>query len=121
MQLWPLLACLRSSCVILQSVGFLLGSIGVRQLILPLFLICRFFTIMDALAADVELVVSFLDIVALGVDVATTAQFASVNGVPRLLQPLARVHHLAAIKTDYTFFVGDQLSIEHQDLPRAQC
>ena len=57
----------------------------------------------DALAADVELDVSFLYIVSLGVDVATTAQFASVNGVPILLQPLARVHHLAAIHTDYTF------------------
>ena len=33
-------------------------------------------------------------------------QFANANGVPRLLQPLARVHHLAAIHTDYTFFVG---------------
>ena len=73
----------------------------------------------DALAADVELAVSFLYIVSLGVDVATTAQFASVNGVPRLLQPLARVHHLAAIKTNYTFFVGSQLSIEQEDLPRA--
>ena len=73
----------------------------------------------DALAADVELAVSFLYIVSLGVDVATTAQFASVNGVPRLLQPLARVHHLAEIHTNYTFFVGAQLSIEHQDLPKA--
>ena len=72
----------------------------------------------DALAADMELVVSLLYIVSLSVDVATTIQFASVNCVPRLVPP-ARVHHLAAIKTNNKPFAVSQLSIEHQDLPRA--
>ena len=41
----------------------------------------------DALAADVDLAVSFLYIVSLGVDIATKTQLAAVQGVPRRLSP----------------------------------
>ena len=52
----------------------------------------------DALAADIALVVSFLYIVSLGVDVATTNQHATVRGVPSRFSSFHRVLHVAAVK-----------------------
>ena len=73
----------------------------------------------DALAADVDLVVSFLYIVSFGVDVATTAQLATVRGVPSRLSSLQLVQHVAAVKDKFTFFVGEQLRREGREVYRA--
>ena len=62
----------------------------------------------DALAADVDLVVSFLYIVSLGMDVATTTQLAIVGGVPSRLSSDQRVLHVAAVNNEYTFFRGSR-------------
>ena len=67
------------------------------------------------------LVVSFLYIVSLGVDVATTTQLATVGGVPSRPSSLQRVLHVAAVKNKYTFFVGAQLRREGPELYRALC
>ena len=73
----------------------------------------------DALAADVDLAVSFLYIVSLGVDVSTRTQLATVMGFPRRLSSLQRVQHEAAVKTKSTFFVGSRLRTEEEDVHRA--
>ena len=73
----------------------------------------------DALSADVDLVVSFLYIVSLGVDVSTTTQLAAAMGCPRRLSSLQRVRHVAAVSTKFTFFVGSRLRIEEEDVLKA--
>ena len=73
----------------------------------------------DALAADVDLVVSFLYMVSLGMDVATITQLAIVRGVPSRLSSDQRVLPVAAVKTEYTFFVGAELRREGPDFYQA--
>ena len=71
----------------------------------------------DALAADVDLVVSFLYIVLLGLDVATKTQFGAVGGSPQRLKHKAC--HEAAQKEKVTFCVGPRLKVEHEDVDKA--
>ena len=75
----------------------------------------------DALAADVDLAVSFLYIVSLGMDVATTTQLATVEGAPSRLSSDQRELHVAAVNDEYTFFVGAELRREGPELHQALC
>ena len=72
-----------------------------------------------ALAADVDLAVSFLYIVLLGVDITTHKQLLAAQGVPRHLSSQQRMRHVAANKQKVAFCVGPRLRIEHEDVGRA--
>ena len=73
----------------------------------------------DALAADVDLAVSFLYIVLRGVDVATQTQLAAVQGFARHLEPKHCVRHVAAPAETVTLCVGQRLKIEQEEVHRA--
>ena len=62
----------------------------------------------DALAGDVDLAVSFLYVVALGLDITTQANLAAdpVRHTPRNLTPAHCVRHMPAIKSNVTFCLG---------------
>jgi hypothetical protein len=71
----------------------------------------------DVLASDVDLVVSFLYIVSLGVLTTTTAQLAAVGGIPRNLKPLHCVNHVPIARDNaVTFCVGGYLRETHGDV-----
>ena len=74
---------------------------------------------MDALAADVDLFVSFLYIVFLGLDVVTKTQLAAAQGSPKRLEAKHCVRHVATQAQRVTFCVGRRLQIEHEDVHRA--
>ena len=63
----------------------------------------------EALAADVDLAVSFLYIVSLGLDITAQQQLGAVRGVPSNLQPLACVRHVPAKAEKRTFRLGARL------------
>ena len=66
----------------------------------------------DLLSSDVDLAVSFLYIVSLGVLTTTTAQLAAVGGIPRHLTPQRCVRHVSAsMEENVTFCVGGYLLI----------
>ena len=65
-----------------------------------------------ALAADVDIAVSFLYVVALGVDVVTETQLAAVNYVPGRLSPSQYLRHARACETRATLSVGERLDVE---------
>ena len=73
----------------------------------------------DALAANVDLAVSFLYIVLLGAVVAAKAWLSSVQGVPRRLASQHCVHHARAGTQTLTFFVGERLRLEQADVHTA--
>ena len=70
----------------------------------------------DALAGDVDLAVSFLYVVALGLDITTPANLAAVQHTPRSLTPEHCVRHIPAIMSEVTFCLGP--AIDH-DVKRA--
>ena len=72
-----------------------------------------------ALAAGVDLAVSFLYIVSLGVDITTHKQLVAVQGVPRHISYQHRMRHVAANKQKVTFCVGPRLRIEHEAVEKA--
>ena len=67
----------------------------------------------EALAGDVDLAVSFLYVVGLGLDITTRANLAAepVQHTPRSLTPAHCVQHIPAIKSKVTFCVGP--AIDH--------
>jgi hypothetical protein len=73
----------------------------------------------DALAANVDLVVSFLYVVSLGLDITTKTQLAAVQGVPRRLSPHHCVRHVPAHGEEVAFCVGARLRLEQEDVHRA--
>ena len=74
----------------------------------------------DLLSSDIDLAVSFLYIVSLGVLTTTTAQLAAVHGLPRNLKPQCCVHHVpAAHRVHVTFCVTDYLREAHADMYKA--
>ena len=73
----------------------------------------------DALAGSLDLVVSLVYIVSLGLDITTQRHLDAAGGVPRNLQPLACVRHVPAKETALTFRVGARLVLEHADVHRA--
>ena len=74
----------------------------------------------DLLSSDIDLAVSFLYIVSLGVLTTTTAQLAAVHGIPRNLKPQCCVHHVpAASRENVTFCVTTYLSDTHADMYKA--
>ena len=70
----------------------------------------------DMLAADVDLAVSFLYIVALGLEITTKTQMAAVQGDPRRLKPQQCVRHTPALTQNTTFCVGARVKIEQEDV-----
>ena len=74
---------------------------------------------LDVLAADVDLAVSFLYIVSLGLEITTKTLLAAVQGDPGRLSRLQRVQHIPALKQKTTFCVGERLSIEQEGVRRA--
>ena len=74
----------------------------------------------DLLSSDIDLAVSFLYIVSLGVLTTTTAQLAAVQGIPRKLKPQGCVHHVpAASSANVTFIVTRYLREAHVDMYKA--
>ena len=75
----------------------------------------------DLLSSDIDLAVSFLYIVSLGVLTTTTAQLAAVHGIPRHLKPQCCVHHVPAARGEksVTFCVTEYLREAHADVYRA--
>ena len=75
----------------------------------------------DLLSSDIDLAVSFLYIVSLGVLTTTRAQLAAVHGIPRDLKPLCCEHHVPAARgeTSVTFCVTEYLRAAHADVYRA--
>ena len=65
-----------------------------------------------ALAADVDIAVSFLYVVALGVDVVTETQLAAASYVPRRLSPKQYLRHARACEKSATLRVGKKLDVE---------
>jgi hypothetical protein len=65
----------------------------------------------DALAGDVDLAVSFLYLVALGLDITTQANLVApgVQNTPRRLTPEHCVRHIPAITQEVTFCLGPAL------------
>ena len=71
----------------------------------------------DLLSSDIDLAVSFLYIVSLGVLTTTTAQLLAVHGIPRHLKPQCCVHHVpAAPQEDVTFCVTAYFREAHADM-----
>ena len=74
----------------------------------------------DLLSSDIDLAVSFLYIVSLGVLTTTTAQLLAVHGIPRHLKPQCCVHHVpAARRENVTFCVTAYLREAHADMYKA--
>ena len=74
----------------------------------------------DLLSSDIDLAVSFLYIVSLGVLTTTTAQLAAVHGIPRNLKPQCCVHHVPAARGEnVTFCVTEYFEPAHADAHRA--
>jgi hypothetical protein len=75
----------------------------------------------DLLSSDIDLAVSFLYIVSLGVLTTTTAQLAAVHGIPRELKPQGCVHHApaAANTQNVTFCTTKFLRHAHADVYKA--
>ena len=73
----------------------------------------------DRLAAEVDLAISFLYIVSLGVDITTQTQLAAVQGVPGRLSPQHCVRHVPAMETEVTFCVDPRLVLEQKDVQKA--
>ena len=74
----------------------------------------------DLLSSDIDLALSFLYIVSLGVLTTTTAQLAAVHGIPRDLKPQRCVHHVPAARREHvTFCVTEYLREAHADVYRA--
>jgi len=76
----------------------------------------------DALAANVDLVVSFLYIVSIGVDVATSTQLSAAKGRPTCIPLQHCVRHIPAMAEQplaRKFFVGARLLVEHADVHTA--
>ena len=73
----------------------------------------------DALAANVDLAVSFLYIVSLGVDITTTAQLVAVQGYPRQFPPSHCVRHVPASGGAVKLCVEPKLVEEHRDVYNA--
>ena len=74
----------------------------------------------DLLSSDIDLAVSFLYIVSMGVLTTTTAQLAAVHGIPRHLKPQCCVHHVpAARRENVTFCVTTYFREAHADMYRA--
>ena len=74
----------------------------------------------DLLSSDIDLAVSFLYIVSLGVLTTTTAQLAAVHGIPRQLKPQGCVHHVpAASSANVTFIVTRYLREAHVNIYKA--
>ena len=71
------------------------------------------------LAADVDVAVSFLYVVALGLDVVASAQLASVSYAPCRLLPSQCVRHARACETKAKVFVGERLNDEFPSVRRA--
>ena len=63
----------------------------------------------EALASDVDIAVSFLYVVALGVDVVTDTQLAAASYVPGRLSPSQYLRHAWACETRATLRVGDSM------------
>ena len=71
----------------------------------------------DLLSSDVDIAVSFLYIVSLGVMTTTTAQLAAVHGIPTHLTPQRCVDHVPAARAEnVTFCVGEYLRAAHADV-----
>ena len=73
----------------------------------------------DALAADVDLAVSFLYTVSLGVSITTNTQLAAVEGDPKRLSPRHCVRRVTAKLQKVSFSVGQRLIIETKDVHSA--
>ena len=74
----------------------------------------------DLLSSDIDLAVSFLYIVSMGVLTTTTAQLAAVHGIPMHLKLQCCVHHVpAARRESATFCVTEYLREAHADVYRA--
>ena len=65
-----------------------------------------------ALASCVDTAVSFLYVVALGVDVVTEAQLAAARYVPPRLSPTQYLRHAPACEKSATLLVGAKLDVE---------
>ena len=72
----------------------------------------------DRLAADEDLAVSFLYIVALGVDTTTQANLAVAQGVPQRLTPQLCVRHAAAMERTVYCSVNPRLALVQKALKR---
>ncbi len=64
------------------------------------------------IAADVDTTVSFLYVVALGVDVVAEAQLAAASGAPCRLAPSQYLRHVRACEGKATLRVAEQLDVE---------
>ncbi len=65
-----------------------------------------------SIAADVDTTVSFLYVVALGVDVVAEAQLAAASGAPCRLAPSQYLRHVRACEGKATLRVAEQLDVE---------
>ena len=65
-----------------------------------------------SLAADVDMAVSFLYIVAFGLDVVTRSQLAAASYVPSRLLPSQYLRHVRVCETKSTFRVEERLDVE---------
>ena len=65
-----------------------------------------------SLAADVDMAVSFLYIVAFGLDVVTRSQLAAASYVPGRLLPSQYLRHVRVCETKATFRVEERLDVE---------
>ena len=65
-----------------------------------------------SLAADVDMAVSFLYIVAFGLDVVTRSQLAAASYVPSRLLPSQYLRHVRVCETKATFRVEERLDVE---------
>ena len=72
-----------------------------------------------ALAASVDTAVSFLYVVALGVDVVTEALLAAASYVPPRVSPTQYLRHARACENKATLVLGSQLGVESLAVPRA--
>ena len=74
----------------------------------------------DLLSSDIDLAVSFLYIVSLGVLTTTRAQLAAAHGKPRHLKPHCCVHHVPAARGEnVTFCVTRNIRETHADMYKA--
>ena len=67
---------------------------------------------MGALAAGVDMAVSFLHVVALGVDVVTEALLAAASYVPPRVSPTQYLRHARPCETSATLLAGAKLGVE---------
>ena len=74
----------------------------------------------DMLASNVDLAISFLYIVALGLTTTTKSLLHEVKGVPKRLTPQHCVRHVPAAEAQkLTFFIGPRLSVEQLEVEKA--